>query len=274
VSKRALLFLVFGAAGIVSAPRAGAFGPDGHRIAGLLAEPRLCAAAGAEVAALGGAESLAELGVWADAVRSEPKWRQSAPWHFMNVADAARAGDLAAARASIAAFRHPPEGDVLEAIERFRRELANRDLSAARRRDALRFLVHFVVDAHQPLHVGRADDRGGNTIDVRYGDTVVSLHRFWDTDVIELRGLSPRRYARLLAPRLDALGSAAGSPGEWAAESLALRSAVYGFRAGRAAPAVLDADYLAAAQRITDERLVLAAARLAATLNGIFCAQK
>lgn len=255
-----------------AAPAAHAFGPDGHRIAGLLAEPRLCPAARSAVATLGQGESLAEIGVWADTARDQPGWRQSAPWHYLNVADPSRGADLAAARAAIARFRHPPEGDVLAAIERFRGELANAALPAARRRDALRLLVHFVVDVHQPLHVGRAEDRGGNTIDVRYGDTVVNLHRFWDADVIELRGLSPRSYARMLASRVDAGRSAAGGPDEWAAESLALRTAVYGFRAGGAAPAVLDADYIAAAQRITDERLALAAVRLAVTLNEIFCA--
>ncbi|HZF27605.1 MAG TPA: S1/P1 nuclease [Gammaproteobacteria bacterium] len=272
MSKRGFLLWFFAVAAVVAAPRAGAFGPDGHRIAGLLAGPRLCAGASAEVAALGGGESLAELGVWADAVRSMPEWRQSAPWHFMNVADAARAGDLAAARASIAAFRHPPEGDVLEAIERFRRDLANRDLPAARRLDALRFLVHFVVDVHQPLHVGRAEDRGGNTIDVRYGDTVVNLHRFWDTDVIDLAGLSAQRYARRLAPSLRSVDEAARDvdPAAWAAESLALRGAVYALRESPP-PIVLDAEYVAAAQRVTAERLARAGERLAATLNQTFC---
>lgn len=247
-----------------------AFGPDGHRIAGLLAEPRLCASARAEVAALAGGETLAELGVWADTVRDER--RESSPWHYMNIRDPRPGEDaFAAARAAIAEFRDPPEGDVLEAIARFRTELADRARPAARRLDALRFVVHFVVDVHQPLHVGRTEDRGGNMVDVRYGDTIVNLHRFWDTDVIELRNLSPRRYARALAPRVDAV-VAGGSPPDWAAESLALRTTVYRFGPARAAGAVaLDADYVARAQQVTDERLVLAGARLAVTLNGVFC---
>lgn len=255
-----------------------AFGPDGHRIAGLLAEPRLCAAARAEVAAIGAGATLAELGVWADAIRGER--RESAPWHYLNIADLrpGNGGDaLAAARAAVAAFRHPPEGDVLEAIARFRTALADRALSPAERLDALRFLVHFVVDVHQPLHVGRAGDRGGNTVDVRYGGNVMSLHRFWDTDAIELRGLSPRRYARLLAPRADAAAARGGSAeaamdtADWAAESLALRDVVYGLRADRARPVELEAEYIARAQRVVEERLVLAGVRLAATLNGVFC---
>ena len=187
ISSPCVLALVFVAA---AAPTpAAAFGPAGHRIAGLLAEPALCPAARREVEALGRGESLAELGLWADGIREQPEWRQSAPWHYLNVADAPGP----AAAAAIRAFRHPPEGDVLAAIERFRAELADRGRPEAQRAAALKFLVHFVVDLHQPLHVGRAEDRGGNTIDVVYGETVVSLHGFWDADVLELRGLDPVR---------------------------------------------------------------------------------
>jgi hypothetical protein len=265
-SVRASLITVFAALACCAAPgAAGAFGPDGHRIAGLLAEPRLCAAARAEVAVIGGGQSLAELGVWADVVRKER--RESAPWHYVNIADSAPGAEATA----VAAFRHPPEGDALEAIARFRAQLADRSRPAAERLDALRFLVHFVVDVHQPLHVGRADDRGGNDVHVRYTGTVVNLHRFWDTDVIELRGVSARRYARMLAARVDA-AAASGGPLEWAAESLALRSTVYEFHGGNGSqPIVLDAGYIARAQRVTDERLVRAGARLAATVNAIFC---
>jgi nuclease S1 len=255
-----------------AAPQAAAFGPAGHRIAGLLAAPQLCAEARHEVEILGGGEPLAELGLWADAVREQPQWRQSAPWHYLNIADAPPGS--AAARAAIRAFRHPPEGDVLDAIERFRAVLVDRGRPAAERADALKFLVHFVVDVHQPLHVGRAEDRGGNTIDVRYADIVVNLHRFWDTDVLELRGLGPQRYARRLAPAFAAAVAAPGSldPRDWAAESLELRPSVYSFAAPAAgSAAVLEPEYLAAAESAAEQRLTAAAARLAAIVNGALC---
>ena len=180
---------------------ADAYGPEGHLIAGHLAEPRLCAAARAEIAAIdrqveATLGDFAELGLWADRIRSLPGWEQSAPWHYMNVESAATT--LAEAERAIRAYEHPPEGDVLWAIEHFSALLADRAQTPQVRADALRLVAHLVVDVHQPLHVGLASDRGGNEIEVRYGTTVTNLHRFWDTDVIQLRGLSPRRYARAI----------------------------------------------------------------------------
>jgi len=237
-----------------------AYGPEGHLIAGSAAERRLCAAASAEVARLGGGEGLGELGLWADRIRGDEARRDTAPWHYMNIRDGG----------SLRAFRHPPEGDVLEAIERFTRALGDRSRSSSERADALKFLVHFVVDIHQPLHVGRASDRGGNTLDVSYAGRTTNLHRFWDSDAVELANLSVARYARGLRADMERAGAAGAEldPAVWAEESLGLRGEVYGFdrRTGE-----LDAAYLEKAERVTRRRLAEAALRLAGTLNRLFC---
>jgi hypothetical protein len=250
-----------------------AFGPDGHLIAGYLAEPRLCPEVREEIRAIDREvrDDLGDfpaLGLWADRIRSDPAWQYSAPWHYMNVER--EPTDIAAARAAIRAHQHPPEGDVLEAIERFSAELADRGRAARTRANALRFLVHFVVDIHQPLHVGSVSDRGGNEIDVVYGGESTNLHRFWDTDVIELRGLSARQYARGLA-ELAEPGSADADPITWAAESLLLRPRVYRGVAARAGVQTLSAAYLSEAQSITERRLAAAGTRLAQTLNRLLC---
>jgi hypothetical protein len=170
---------------------------------------------------------------------------------------------------AVADFEHPPEGDVLWAIGHFAERLAEAARPSAERAEALRFLVHFVVDVHQPLHVGRVEDRGGNTIELRYRGETTNLHRFWDTQAIEQADLPLARYQRAVAAELDAgARGSIGGPASWAAESLALRAAVYDFDASARE---LPPAYLAFAERTTRERLALAARRLAATLNGIFC---
>jgi len=56
----------------------------------------------------------------------------------------------------------------------------------ADRQKALMYLLHFVGDAHQPLHTTYAvlkdggKDRGGNCEHIRYGGKTMAFHSFWD----------------------------------------------------------------------------------------------
>lgn len=239
---------------------AGGFGPSGHRIAGLAAEPMLCGSTRSKIDDLTRGETLAEIGHYADRIRGDRRWAHSAPWHYLNVADDEDLRD----------FEHPAEGDVLWAIETFSRRLGDLRLSRADREMALKFLVHFVVDIHQPLHVGRAADRGGNEIQVRYDAKAVNLHRFWDTDAIALAGLSDARYVASMMPDIVGISDreAAAAPRIWAQESRQLRQQVYAFDR---ASGELSEEYRLEAERITRARLAIAAVRLSVTLNRILC---
>ena len=235
------------------------YGPEGHLIAGRAAEPMLCRRAAAEVARLGGGEDLGEIGLWADRIRSDENYADAAPWHYVNIADGARVADHVT----------PPEGDVLWAIERFRSRLGDTNLGDRERGEALRFLAHFVVDLHQPLHVGLAEDRGGNEVELVLGGETVNLHGLWDTQVIARAGRSLADYTAIVMRRAATLDGGDVLDHEiWAAESLALRPTVYSFGAAGREPS---AEYLDHAAALTETRLALAAARLAGTLNSIFC---
>ena len=235
------------------------FGVEGHRIAGRVAETRLCAAAVERIDSLSRGQSLADLGLWADRIRSEDRWAHTAPWHYMNVAD-----DLPLER-----YESPREGDVLWAITHFADELGNNSLASGRRLEALRFLTHFVVDIHQPLHVGRAEDRGGNQIRVTMGNGLeMNLHRFWDSEAIRLTGLSGDAYVDDVLALVDANASRweGGTPSDWAEESRDLRSRVYDFDGDR-----LSTAYLNAAVNVTRLRLAQASVRLASEINRLLC---
>ncbi len=159
---------------------------------------------------------------------------------------------------------------MLWAITHFRSRLGDERLSAARRAEALKFLVHFVVDLHQPLHVGRRVDRGGTSTDVYIGEERLSLHRFWDTDAIREDELPATRYARGVMPAAALLANEQRpSPArQWAAESLSLRSVVYDFDLKTRQ---LDDDYLETASAVTQRRLIQAGLRLADQLNEVLC---
>jgi len=168
---------------------------------------------------------------------------------------------------SLGEYGTPDGGDVLWAVEEFTRRLGDEELAFDERAEALRFLVHFVVDIHQPLHVGRQTDRGGNTIALRIDGERTNLHRLWDSGIIARDSESRERYvasAMMLADANEA-DWAAAPPLDWAAESKQLREFVYDFDG---APG---AGYLDEAGRILRGQLARAGVRLAATLNSIFC---
>jgi hypothetical protein len=245
---------------LLAAAPALAFGPTGHRVAGHIADRLLCAPTRAALEPLLEGTTLAEAGLWPDIIRRDPEWERSKPWHFINVSDG---GSVARAA------RQGPD-NVLAALARFERELTDSSLDLRQRGRALRFVVHFLVDIHQPLHVGRAGDRGGNLVPVRVAGRETNLHAVWDGEPLRLPGQpSPRDRAGALQlpPAAARARWQRASPLDWARESQALRPVVYGFAAAGAAPPDLPPAYLDRARAVTDERLLKAGVRLAGRLN-------
>jgi len=238
-----------------------AFGPSGHRIAGHVADKYLCAETRTALAPFLAGMTLAEAGLWPDAIRRSPGWEHSRPWHFINVAD----------RGSVARAARRTEDHVLAALARFEKELGDPSLTTRQRGVALRFVAHFVADIHQPLHVGRLEDRGGNLVPVVVGGRGTNLHAVWDGEPLRPPGgPGPKDRARSLPrPAADEVARwQRASPVDWARESQALRRQVYAFPRG-GGPAVLPADYLAQARATVDRRLLEAGVRLAGRLNAV-----
>ncbi len=163
-----------------SAPACLGFGADGHKIVGAIAEAYLGDAAKAEVQTLLGTQSLADSATWADDVRNNPHYFFAKPLHFINVPRTA---------ASIDETRDCAAGEcVTAAIRKYAAILRDRSKSPAERAEALKFVVHFVGDVHQPLHVSYADDQGGNFVKVSWlGAADWSLHSVWDSAIIKKR---------------------------------------------------------------------------------------
>ena len=239
---------------LCAAPAAVAWGPTGHRVVALIAEERLSAAVRLEIRSLLGNETMPEASTWADDVREQRSWRQSGPWHYVNIGD----GE------TYESSRKNRRGDILRAIERFEKDLARRRNSPAKRANALRFLIHFVGDLHQPLHVGRWADRGGNTIEVTWFGQPANLHQVWDSRIVSRQRIGYTAWAKSLPrpSREQAARWADSGPLEWAAESQALRRDVYRIGDGR-----LGKRYYEGNLPIVRERLVQAGVRLAAFLE-------
>ncbi len=247
--------------GALALPAAGhAWSAMGHRLIGALAEQRIGPDARRAVAELLAGEdepTLAGVAAWADTLRDDARWRWTAPLHYVRIHDAA---------CGFQAARDCHDGlCVAGAIERFRAELADPARSRAERRDALKFLVHFVGDVHQPLHSGHRDDRGGNRFQVRVGNEGTNLHRVWDHHVLVHGGRDQAQLHAALAPALPAPGGF--DPIGWAEASCRLTNAP-GFYPRR--PGTLPAGYLDTHAPLADRRIADAAAELAAVLDAVF----
>ena len=241
-----------------------AFGAQAHRVVGHVAEQYICVETRSALEQLMPEYSLAEAGVWADKIRGYSRWDYTKPWHFINVPDGV----------ALSAAKRADAGDVLTAIEQFSAELNDTNLTEQQRLKAFYFLVHFVADVHQPLHVGRQADRGGNRVDIRVNGRKMNLHRYWDSYVLNDRVESVALYGRQLAVRNARSAAAwqASDPRVWVVESQALRPEVYDFGApaGAGIPD-LDEVYQMRARQIVDLRLAQAGIRLAAMLDSVWC---
>lgn len=200
------------------ATQAFAWSRDGHAIVGMLAERQLRPAARAEVARLLAGEpdpTLAGVASWADDVRAAEASGKSAPWHYINF----KAGDC-----SYVPVRDCPDGNcVIGAINRNFLILSDRARPDAERRDALKYLVHFVGDVHQPLHSTPRDDKGGGDFQVNYQGKGSNLHKVWDRLILERKKSTPDDHASVLAsqPALapDATRRSNRPAVDWALES-------------------------------------------------------
>src|SRR5690606_37492637 len=62
----------------------------------------------------------------------------------------------------------------------------------------LYFLIHIIGDAHQPLHVGREEDLGGNKVTLEWFGSKTNLHTIWDSKLIDFEKYSYSEYADVL----------------------------------------------------------------------------
>lgn len=239
---------------------AAAWGPTGHRAVGRIAESHLAPETARAVACLMGAESLAEAATWPDEIRSDPAWKRADPWHYVSIDD----GETYETTAK------NPGGDVIEAIGRF--EAVLRDPAAPRqaRIEALRFLVHFVGDVHQPLHVGRRADLGGNLIEVTWFGDKSNLHSVWDSGMIDHDGLSFSELAAFVdhPTRAEIAAWQSGGVLDWARESFGHRAQVYDL----GGTSKLSWEYSYRNLPLVKRRLLQAGVRLAGLLDRVFAA--
>ena len=190
-----------------------AWGKTGHRAIGELAERHLTSKAKKQVQHLLGKENMADASLWADVVRSNPKYRFQSKWHYINLRD-----------------KTSSKENVVWAIDLMVKILKDQDSHPKlNKTQALKLLTHFVADLHQPLHAGRKVDRGGNRLYVRFFNRIYNLHEVWDSEIVEKLDLSYIELADYLNRQYQDTEVLQLSPEDWANESANLLRFVYFF---------------------------------------------
>ncbi|GMI70686.1 endonuclease 2 [Hibiscus trionum] len=262
------------------------WGADGHSIICKIAQSRLSDAAADAVKELlpeWAEDDLGSACSWADQVRFRYQW--SSPLHFINTPETC----------SYQYTRDCKDEDgvagrcVAGAINNYTSQLLTYNSASNQAQynltESLLFLSHFMGDVHQPLHVGFASDKGGNTIDVHWYTRKAVLHHVWDTNIIETaeaRFYDSNTDSMVAAIQQNITSEWADQAKRWEACSLNKTACpdIYAWEGIKAAcdwaykgvnqDSVLEDDYFLSRLPIVNWRLAQGGVRLAATLNRIF----
>lgn len=236
-----------------------AWGNTGHRAVGEIAEQLLNRKARKALKKLLDNESLAYAGTYMDEIRSDRAFDSLYTWHFVTIPDGKTYADI----------EKEPAGDIIEAIHRMIDDLKSDRLSIEEKAFAVKILAHLIGDIHQPLHVGRPGDKGGNTVQVQWHYiSNYNLHKVWDEGMIDFSNLS---YTEISDNILRVTSEEqvedwqSSTPEQWALESMSYRESLYDIGDGK-----LGYNYNYIHFPIVQHRIAQAGARLAGVLNEIF----
>jgi hypothetical protein len=234
------------------------WGATGHRATGWIAEQHLTPKARKKIQRILGQESIAMASTWMDEIRSDSIYNYAEDWHWTTIPDGGKYEDVE---------HRELDGKIVLMIETIARELKSGKLSNQKEWEYLKMLIHLVGDIHQPLHVGRPGDRGGNNISVKWAGANTNLHTVWDSRMIDDTKLSYTELAQsLIRPSADVIKQwQQASVRQWAAESVHLRDRVYNIGNGN-----LGYRYAYVNMPVVRERILQAGIRLAGLLNQIY----
>jgi hypothetical protein len=156
---------------------------------GQIAESYLTKNAKKAISGILGNESVAMSSNWPDFLKSDPAYKYLAPWHYVNIKQGmtqVQVVNLLEKDTSVNAYTK---------INWLKGELKKKEIPLADKKLYMWLLIHIVGDIHQPLHVGRPDDLGGNKIKVLWFNESRNLHQVWDEILVDFQQLSYTEYA-------------------------------------------------------------------------------
>ncbi|WP_224489172.1 S1/P1 nuclease [Robertkochia flava] len=195
------------------------WGKTGHRTTAEVASYYLTPVARERINSLLQGKSLALVSNFADDIKSDERYRALDPWHYVNFPLDKGYKDQSPSAS----------GDIAQAIGKCIRVLKDPASDREEKEFHLKLLIHFIGDLHQPLHIGRAEDKGGNDIQVRWFSRGTNLHRVWDTEMIESFDMSFTELSQnlpVVTPE-EVIEIAKGDYMDWMQDTRKITSEVY-----------------------------------------------
>lgn len=230
----------------------------GHRTVGQIAENHLSKRAQNKIENILDGESLAVASNWMDDIKSDDAYDHTHSWHWVTIPDGKTYEES----------EKNPDGDLIATIERLISELKQGNLPKKEEAEKIKMLAHLIGDIHQPLHVGRDGDTGGNDIKVKWFWENSNLHRVWDSGMIDSQQYSYTELSAIIdnVDKDQVKEWQSTSVRDWANESMALRNQVYNFPEHGS----LNYEYRYHNWQTVQLRLAQAGIRLAGVLNDIY----
>lgn len=191
----------------------------GHRAVGQIAQQHLTKKTERALNSLLEGHDLAFVANFADEIKADRSFSKFSPWHYVNFPADKKYTEVSPS----------PYGDLVVGIETCIEVVKNRNSSEADKVFYLKMLIHLVGDLHQPMHVGRLEDKGGNDLQVRWFGEGTNLHRLWDKDLINSYGMSYTELAATM-PKLskkEVRSIQEGTVYDWVEESQELANELY-----------------------------------------------
>lgn len=256
--------LVLGIAIVYAPLQSMAWGTEGHRVAGQIADSYLTPKARAAIKAILGKESIAISSNWADFIKSDPNFSYLSSWHYIDLDKSYTYPELKEY------LDQDTKVDAYTKLNFLIGELKKKDLSKENKLLYLHMLIHIVEDVHQPLHVGHTDDKGGNDIKLTWFNNPTNLHSVWDSQIIEFQQLSYTEYTAWInhTTAAERVKLQKAPISEWLFESSQIAGKLYDeVKTGDSLNGYkYNFDHIA----IVNQQLVKAGVRLAGILNQIF----
>ena len=237
------------------------WGQKGHDTVTAIAERHFTPATKAAVDSLLDGMSIVYWANWLDNASHTPEYAYSKTWHYKNI-DADENYESAPLH---------EKGDIVRAIYDQVDVLKSDKSTADEKTLALKMLVHFLGDIHQPMHLGHQSDLGGNRWDVRHFRRDTNLHSVWDSALVE----SAHKWSYTeWADQIDRLNPEEtvmvlenSNPDKWAEESFAIATSIYN---STPRGTNIEYDYISNWTPVVEGQLLKGGLRLADLLNTVF----